>query len=166
MEARHHSVQAAALEARMRQMDADWEALTRSIWADKQHLLCLLARLDNFRLLLSLPLEGLRAEAPAMLAQLARLEQQIALLRRRIAAQDARRNTIERQFEQERQVWAKLCYTSRERRSRPERVHERAASWLRHALRGFWALLERPAGSDGSIPNDLWLRRHTSTGGQ
>lgn len=166
MEARQHSAQAADLEQRMRQGDADWEALTRSIQADKQHLTCLQARLDNFRLLLSLPLDGLRAEAPAMIAQIARLEQQIALLRRRIAAQDARRDAIERQFEQARQVWAALCHTSHKRRFRLERVRERAASWLRHPFSGFRALLEHPASSDGIIPNDRWLRRHASTGGQ
>ncbi|HEY7358275.1 MAG TPA: hypothetical protein VH590_17460 [Ktedonobacterales bacterium] len=166
MKATHHPVQAAALEARMQQVDADWEAVTCSIRADKQHLTCLQARLDNLHLLLSLPLDAPSAEAPAMLAQLAHLEQQIALLRRCIAAQDARRNAIVRQFEQERQVWAALCHMSRERRLRPERVHERAASWLRHALAVFWALLGRSASSDGSIPNDLWLRRHASTGGQ
>ncbi|HEU5369316.1 MAG TPA: hypothetical protein VFU69_12665 [Ktedonobacterales bacterium] len=165
MEARPTSVQAAALEQRMQQMDADWEALTRSIQADGQRLMGLQAHLDNLRLLLSLPLGGPPAKAPAMMAQIARLEQQIAWLRQCIAAQDVRRSAVERQFDQVRQVWAVLCYTAQKRRFRPERGYERAASWLRYALSRLWALLARSSGSDGVIPNDFSLRRHASTGG-
>ncbi len=165
MEARQALVQAAALEQYMQQMDADWEALTRSIQADRQRLVGLQAHLDNLRLLLALQPGGPPAKAPAMMAQVARLEQQIGWLRQCIVAQDVRRSVIERQFEQARQVWAALCHTSRRGRFRPERGYERAVSWLRHSLSGFWALLERSSGSDGIIPNDFSLRRHASTGG-
>jgi hypothetical protein len=166
MEATNNSLQAAALEQRMRQVDADWEALARSIQADKQRLLCLQEHLDNLRLLLSLPLDEPPAEAPAMLAQIARLEEQSTLLRERITTQDARRNAIEQQFEQARLAWVALCCLPPKRGLRRAQFRKRVAIWLGRSLSRFWALLECSAGSSGVIPDDLWLRRHASAGGQ
>lgn len=166
MKATSNSFQISELEQQMRQADAEWEALTRSIQADQQRLAALEQHLDRFHLLfLPLP-DELVSEAPAITAQMELLERQIASLGQCILLQNARRNAIERQFEQARLALAVLRRVSQRHSSRLALAHKLLTTCLRLSLRGFRAFLNGPAYYGESIPNDFTLRRHASTNGQ
>lgn len=166
MKATSSSLHIAELERQMQQADADWEAVTRSIQADQQRLAALEQHLDRFRLLFQ-PLPGESFdEAPAITAQMELLEQQIASLGQGILSQHARRNAIERQFEQARLARAVLRRVSQKHPSRLALAHKLLISCGRLALRGFRTFLNGPAYYGESIPNDFSLRRHAPTNGQ
>jgi len=165
MKATSNSLHIAELERQMRQADADWEALTRSMQADQQRLAALEQHLDRFRLLFQPLPDELFDEAPAIAAQMGRLEQQIASLGQCILSQHVRRNAIERQFEQARLALAALRRASPRRSSRLALAHKLLISCKRHLLRGLWAFLNGPAYYE-TIPSDSSLRRHASTKGQ
>jgi septal ring factor EnvC (AmiA/AmiB activator) len=74
VKAASNSLHIAELEQQMRQADADWEAVTRSMQADQQRLAALERHLDRFRLLFQpLPDEPFD-EAPAITAVRRRVE--------------------------------------------------------------------------------------------
>jgi chromosome segregation ATPase len=167
MEATSNPSQISELEQQMQQADTDWEALTRSIQANKQALLILEERLDNFRLLLSLPPHESSDEASALAAQLELLKQQIVSLDQRIRAQQMRRNAIERQFDQARLARAALRRALQKPSSRFALARKLLVCCVKRPLHGFWAYLTRPE-HYGEImpPDDASLHRHASTGGQ
>lgn len=166
MKATGNSFHSAELEQQMRQADADWEAVTRSIQADQERLAALEQHLDRFRLFFQ-PLPGESfGEAPAITAQMELLEQQIASIGQCILSQRARRNAVERQFEQARLTLAVLRRVSQRHPSRLALAHKLLTSCLRLPLRGFRAFLNGPAYYGEHIPNDFSLRRPASTNGQ
>lgn len=166
MKATSSSLPIVELERHMRQADADWEVLTRLIQADQQRLADLEQHLDRFRLLFQLLPDEPFGEAPAMAAQVELLEQQVALLGQGILSQHARRNAIERQFEQARLTRAALRRVSQRHPSRLSLAHKLLVSCMRQSLRGFRAFLNGPPYYGESIPNDFSLHRHASTNGQ
>ena len=166
MKATSSSFHISELEQQMQQADADWEALTRSIQADQQRLAALEQHLDRFRLLFQPLPDEPAGESPAITARMELLEQHIAVLGQCIISQNARRNAIERQFEQARLARAILRRVSQRHSSRLAVAHKLLISCKRHLLRGFWAFLNGPACSGEIIPNDSSLRRHASTKGQ
>src|SRR5690348_8450860 len=76
----------------LQQADAEWERLTRSIQADQQTCEALQRHCANLHLLLALELETPAKPCPALAAQCALVERQLAQLEQKLLLERARRD--------------------------------------------------------------------------
>jgi predicted O-linked N-acetylglucosamine transferase (SPINDLY family) len=138
----------------LQQADAEWERLTRSIQADQQACEALQRHCENLHLLLALELETPAKPCPALAAQCALVECQLAQLEQKLLLERARRDLLEQQFDQVRLVLVTLRRMSqrqRDRRASSMRLLLRSMKWL---LREFWAGLQTFEYGSQVIPND------------
>ena len=143
-----------ALRRLLQQADADWELLTRSIQADQQAFEALQGHCANLRLLLALELETPTKSCPALAAQCAVVERQLAWLEEKLLLERARRDALEQQFDQARLALITLRRMSQRRQSRRAsgmRLVLRSMKWF---LREFWAGLQTIEYGSEVIPPD------------
>ncbi len=143
-----------ALRRLLQQTDAEWEKLTERIQADQQVCAALQRHCANLRLLLALELETPAKPCPALTAQYALVERQLARLEQKLLLERARRDLLEQQFDQARLALVTLRRMSqrrRDRRASSMRLLLRSMKWLLHE---FWAGLQTFEYGSQVIPND------------
>ena len=143
-----------ALQRLLQQADADWERLTRTIQADQQTLEALQRHGANLHLLLALELETPAKPCPALAAQCAAVECQLARLEQQLLLERARRDALEEQFDQARLALITLRRMSQRRQSRRAsgmRLLIRSVKWF---LRELWTALQTFECGSEVIPRD------------
>ena len=143
-----------ALRRLLQQADAEWEGLTRSIQADQQAYEALQRHCANLRLLLALELETPAKPCPALAAQCALVERQLARLEQKLLLERARRDLLEQQFDQARLVLVtlrRMAQRRRDRRASSLKLLLRSMKWF---LRELWAGLQTFEYGSQIIPND------------
>ena len=143
-----------ALRHLLQQADAEWERLTECIQADQQACDALRRHSANLRLLLALEFETPAKPCPALAAQCAFVERQLARLEQQLMLERARRDALEQQFDEARLALVTLRRMSQRRRLRRSsglRLMLRSMKWL---LRELWAGLQTFEYGSEIIPND------------
>ncbi|HEU5198281.1 MAG TPA: hypothetical protein VFU32_01520 [Ktedonobacterales bacterium] len=138
----------------LQQADAEWERLTERIQADQQACDALQRHCANLRLLLALELEPPAEPCPALAAQCALVERQLACLEQRLLLERARRDALEQRFDEARLALVTLRRMSQRRRSRRAsgmRLLLYSMKWL---LRELWAGLQTFEYGSEVIPQD------------
>ena len=143
-----------ALRRLLQQADADWEMLTQRIQADQQTFEALQRHCANLRLLLALDLETPAKPCPALAAQCALVERQLARLEEKLLAERACRDALEQQFDEARLALVTLRRMSQRRRSRWASRRKLLIGSMRWFLRELWSGLQTFECGSETIPSD------------
>ncbi len=144
------------LQSLLKEIDTEWEALTRSIEADRAALNSIQPRMEYLRHQLE-PTPGALAETcPALTARLKMMEQQAGRLRQIIQLKEQERRALEKHFDQ-----ARLAAAAQRQRSSHNGLRQRCSvgkaivsrPFVR-LLRGFSKHLPHPASGQESVSWD------------
>lgn len=143
-----------ALGRLLQQADAEWEIVTKSIQADQQAYEALQRHCANLHLLLTLELETPAKPCPALAAQCALVERQLARLEQKLLLERACRDALEQQFDEARLALVTLRRMSQRRRSRRASSVRLLLHSMKWFLRELWAGLQTIEYGAEIIPQD------------
>ncbi len=110
--------QSARLQNLLKQIDAEWDALTQSIQADRAMLNSLQPRLEYLRRQLAFTPGAVIDASPALATRLNILEQRVGEVRKIIQHKEQERRALERHFDQ-----ARLVAAAQGQQNRPQGLH-------------------------------------------
>jgi hypothetical protein len=143
-----------ALRRLLQQTDAEWERLTERIQADQQAYEALQRHCVDLRLLLAFEFETPAKPCPALAAQCALVERQLASLKQQLLLEQARRDALEQQFDEARLALVTLRRMSQRRQGRRASGMRLLLCSMKWLLRELWAGLQTFEYGSEVTPND------------